>query len=176
VEEHADHGLQGPGVVPLEERGPLAHLLRRHRIVDALKGVDAHDAEDPAGEEEGRLDGDGAAEGIAEDDDLPDLLGVDRGLDVGAEFGDAPFRPVDARLAVAGEIDGDRPVAGGERPELAVPEGAVGQPAVDEDEGRLALPGGRIDDLDSVRRGARLALDLDAHGLFLHSPMPPRPR
>ena len=43
-------------------------------------------------------------------------------------------------LAVPGEIEGDHPVTGGEGLELAVVEAAVGQSAVDEDEGRLARP------------------------------------
>ena len=114
------------------------------------------------GEQRG-LDGHGAAQRIADQDGARGALGIEDGEDIAGEFGDSPFLAVAAGFAVAGEIESDHAVIVREGGVLAIPEGTIGQPAVNEEDGGVRHAGYRVGDGDAVN-GTRGSME---HGCLL---------
>src|SRR5512143_1749208 len=85
------------------------------------------------------------------------------GADVLRPPRDRPGRPAASQRAVPGEVERDDPELLRKRRELRRPETAVREPAVDEDQRRVAGPGDRKSDLDAVA-GWDPRLDIFASG------------
>jgi hypothetical protein len=97
---------------------------------------------------------------------------LDHCLDVAGQAVGGPRLAVLAGLAVPSLVDGEDAVIGGKRPDLMLPVLAVSAPAVQEDEGRIALAADLADDLQPVVGPEGL---LDRLGIGLAADHCPRP-
>src|SRR5437868_12835564 len=87
---------------------------------------------------------------MADQDDALEARRLDDGFDVAGEGVERPLLAVLARLAVAGLIDGDDAIVRREHIHLALPIMAIAAPAVQEDEGGIALAADVVDDAQAV--------------------------
>ena len=110
-----------------------------------MEGIDTDHRHDARPGEQCGLDGHGADE-----DGAGGALGIEDGEDIVGEFGDSPLLAVASGFAVAGKVESDHFVIVREGAVLAVLEGAVGQPAVNEDYGGICRAGYRVGDGDAV--------------------------
>ena len=87
---------------------------------------------------------------MADEDHALQAQRLDHRLDVAGQAVGGPRLAALAGLAVPGLVDGDDAVIGGEHLDLVLPVLAVAAPAVQEDEGRVALAADLADDLQPV--------------------------
>jgi hypothetical protein len=89
-------------------------------------------------------------------------LGIEYRENIEGEFGDSPFLAVASGFAVPGEIESDHAVIVREGGVLAIPEGTIGQPVVNEDDGGIRRAGYRVRYGNAVNR-TRSSME---HGFF----------
>jgi hypothetical protein len=87
---------------------------------------------------------------VADEDHALETERLHHRLDVGGESADGPHLTLLAGFAVAGLVERDDAVVRGERLDLVLPVCAVAAPAVQEDEGGVALAADFADDRQSV--------------------------
>jgi hypothetical protein len=92
---------------------------------------------------------------MSDQDDLIEIQLPDDGDDIFAERAHRPFRAVNPRSSMSGQVDGHDLVVPGEVGQLGAPIASVAAPAVDEYESRFSLPSDLIVDGHSIRRNGR---------------------
>jgi hypothetical protein len=128
-----------------------------------MEGIDADHGAGTRPGEQGCRYGHRAAQRIADEDGARDALGVDDCENVLGEFGDSPFLAVASGFAVPGEIESDHPLIVREGGVLAIPQGTIGQAAVNEDDGGIRRAGYRVRYVNAVNR-TRSSME---HGFLL---------
>ena len=138
-DEHGlDEGAAGGGEVGGEGGGHGEVLFPGEGELDAFEGVDGDEAEDAGAVDAGGVRGDDSAHGVAEEDEGAAVEVAEDGLDVVAEGFHGVVGAGGTGVAVAGEVDGDDALGGGEEGDLFAEVAGVAVPAVDEDEGGFA--------------------------------------
>ena len=115
-----------------------------------MQGVDADHGDDRPRHPLGSQEGDRPAHRMADEDHALEPQGLGHRLDIAGQAGCTPDLAVLPRFTVPGLIEGDDAVIGGEGAGLMLPVFAVAAPAVQEDEGRVAVAADLADEAQPV--------------------------